>query len=78
MSMPFFAASFLSLFLEVLLIRWCGAEIRILAYLKNLTLLGCFLGLGLGYAASSRRRLGLGWSFAATAKPVRITRAHSA
>ncbi|MEZ0227464.1 MAG: hypothetical protein ACAI25_02490, partial [Planctomycetota bacterium] len=65
--MPFFAASFLSLFLEVLLIRWCGAEIRILAYLKNLTLLGCFLGLGLGYAASSRRRLGLGWSFAATA-----------
>ncbi len=65
--MPFFAASFLSLFLEVLLIRWCGAEIRILAYLRNLTLLGCFLGLGIGYAASSRRRLGLGWSFAATA-----------
>ncbi len=63
----FFAASFLSLFLEVLLIRWCGAEIRILAYLKNLTLLGCFLGLGLGYAASSRRKLGLGWSFGATA-----------
>jgi SAM-dependent methyltransferase len=63
----FLAASFLSLFLEVLLIRWCGAEIRILAYLRNLTLLGCFLGLGLGYAASSRRRLGLGWSFAATA-----------
>ena len=65
--MAFFAASFLSLFLEVLLIRWCGAEIRILAYLRNLTLLGCFLGLGLGYAVSSRRRLGLGWSFAATA-----------
>lgn len=65
--MAFFAASFLSLFLEVLLIRWCGAEIRILAYLKNLTLLGCFLGLGLGYAVSSRRRLGLGWSFGATA-----------
>jgi len=63
----FFAASFLSLFLEVLLIRWCGAEIRILAYLRNLTLLGCFLGLGLGYAACKRRRLGLGWSFAATA-----------
>lgn len=65
--MSFFFASFLSLFLEVLLIRWCGAEIRILAYLKNLTLLGCFLGLGLGYASSSRRRLGVGWSFAATA-----------
>lgn len=63
----FLAISFLSLFLEVLLIRWCGAEIRILAYLKNLTLVGCFLGLGLGYAASKRRRLGLGWSFGAVA-----------
>ncbi|MBI3723067.1 hypothetical protein HY251_03795, partial [bacterium] len=46
------------------LIRWCGAEIRILAYLKNLTLLACFLGLGLGYAASKRKRLGLGATFA--------------
>ena len=63
----FLSISFLSLFLEVLLIRWCGAEIRILAYLRNLTLLGCFLGLGLGYAASSRRRLGLGFTFATVA-----------
>ena len=63
----FLLISFLSLFLEILLIRWCGAEIRILAYLKNLTLLGCFLGLGLGYAASGRRRLGLGWTFGAVA-----------
>jgi spermidine synthase len=63
----FFFASFLSLFLEVLLIRWCGAEIRILAYLRNLTLLGCFLGLGLGYAASSRRRLPVSVTFLATA-----------
>jgi spermidine synthase len=61
----FLAASFLSLFLEILLIRWCGAEIRILAYVSNLTLLGCFLGLGLGYAACNRRRLGLGWTFGA-------------
>ncbi len=65
--LTFVAASFLSLFLEVLLIRWCGAEIRILAYLRNLTLLGCFLGLGLGYAASHRRKLPLSVSFAATA-----------
>ncbi len=63
----FLSISFLSLFLEVLLIRWCGAEIRILAYLRNLTLLGCFLGLGLGYAASSRRKLGLGFTFATVA-----------
>jgi SAM-dependent methyltransferase/energy-converting hydrogenase Eha subunit A len=61
----FLAASFLSLFLEVLLIRWCGAEIRILAYLKNLTLLGCFLGLGLGYALTKKRRLGVSASFLA-------------
>jgi hypothetical protein len=69
----FLAVSFLSLFLEVLLIRWCGSEVRILAYLKNLTLLACFLGLGLGYAASAREQLGLRWSFAATAVLVGLT-----
>jgi len=42
--------SFLSLFLELLLIRWIGVEIRIFAYFRNLTLISCFLGLGIGFS----------------------------
>ena len=52
-----FAVSFLSLFLELLLIRWIGAEIRIFAYFRNLTLISCFLGLGIGFNLK-RFRLG--------------------
>jgi spermidine synthase len=36
------------LFLELLLIRWIGTEIRIFAYLQNTVLVVCFLGLGMG------------------------------
>lgn len=53
-----FAISFLSLFLELLLIRWIGVEIRIFAYFRNLTLIACFLGLGIGFSLK-RFRLGL-------------------
>ena len=57
--LPFlFAVSFLSLFLELLLIRWIGTEIRIFAYFRNLTLISCFLGLGIGFSLK-RFRLGL-------------------
>ncbi len=49
-----FAISMASLFLEILIIRWISTEIRIFAYFKNLTLIACFLGLGYGYATSSR------------------------
>jgi spermidine synthase len=48
------AASVLGLFLEVALIRWHGTEFRACAYFKNITLLACFLGLGLGFARSRR------------------------
>src|SRR5262245_11355340 len=44
-----FLISALSLFLEMLLIRWIGTEVRIFAYLQNTILIACFLGLGLGY-----------------------------
>ncbi len=47
-------ASALGLFLEVALIRWHGTEFRACAYLKNITLLACFLGLGLGFARARR------------------------
>lgn len=40
--------SVLGLFLELLMIRWISSEIRIFAYFKNLVLVACFLGFGLG------------------------------
>lgn len=40
--------SALILFLEMLLIRWIGTEIRIFAYLQNGVLVAAFLGLGMG------------------------------
>ena len=41
-------ASLLSLFLEMLMIRWVAAEVSAFAYFKNVVLIGCFLGFGLG------------------------------
>jgi spermidine synthase len=43
-----FLVSVLGLFLELMLIRWVGTEIRIFAYLQNTVLVTCFLGLGMG------------------------------
>ncbi len=43
-----FVVSIAGLFLELLLIRWIGTEVRIFAYLQNTVLVVCFLGLGLG------------------------------
>jgi hypothetical protein len=45
-----FLASALTLFAELALIRWVATEVRIFAYVKNLALLLCFLGFGLGCA----------------------------
>jgi SAM-dependent methyltransferase len=36
------------LFLELFLVRWISTEIRIFAYVNNLVLLACFIGVGLG------------------------------
>ena len=53
-----FLASFLVLFLEVALIRWMPAYIRLLAYFSNFILLASFLGIGIGcLLAPARRRL---------------------
>ncbi|MCX5892776.1 MAG: hypothetical protein NTW80_07365, partial [Deltaproteobacteria bacterium] len=49
-----FLISVLGLFLEMLLIRWIGTEIRIFAYLQNTVLVVCFLGLGLGCFTSRK------------------------
>jgi hypothetical protein len=43
-----FLASFLVLFLEVALIRWMPAHVRLLSYFSNFILLASFLGIGVG------------------------------
>src|SRR5580693_9358706 len=48
-------ASFLTLFAEMALIRWISTEVRIFAYVKNLALLLCFLGFGVGCALARQR-----------------------
>lgn len=45
------------LFAELSIIRLHGAFIQLFAYFKNVSLLSCFLGLGIGYARSSRSLL---------------------
>lgn len=50
--------SLVSLFLELLLIRWIASEVRVFAYFKSLVLIACFLGFGLG-AYLTRRPLRL-------------------
>jgi predicted membrane-bound spermidine synthase len=65
-----FLASFLVLFLEVALIRWMPAYIRLLAYFSNFILLASFLGIGVGcLLAPARARLFL-WFPALTAAVV--------
>ncbi|MBA4393420.1 MAG: hypothetical protein C0407_07690, partial [Desulfobacca sp.] len=50
-----FSISFVMLFLEILLIRWISTEVRIFAYVGNLVLLACFLGIGVGCFFSKRK-----------------------
>ena len=54
--MTLFVSSFLVLFLEIALIRWMPAYIRLLAYFSNFILLATFLGAGLGCLLAARRR----------------------
>jgi len=56
-----FLSSFLVLFLEIALIRWMPAYVRLLAYFSNFILLATFLGGGLGCMLASRRRLLMTW-----------------
>ena len=49
----------LSLFLELAVIRWQATVFEFFAFYKNFGLLSCFVGLGLGYAMSSRDRVPL-------------------
>jgi hypothetical protein len=52
-------AAFLVLFVELVLIRWLGANVLYLAYFSNVVLLGSFLGVGAGFLWASRWRTSL-------------------
>jgi len=56
-----------ALYLEVMLIRWVGTEVRIFAYFQNLALIACFLGFGVGCYRSAQRPANLDGSLLATA-----------
>ena len=49
----------LSLFAELTVIRWQGTVWLFFAFYKNLGLLACFAGLGIGYSLSAHRRIPL-------------------
>ena len=53
-----FLASFLVLFLEIALIRWMPAYVRLLAYFSNFILLASFLGIGVGCLLAAHRAPG--------------------
>jgi len=50
-----FAVSFITLFLELMIIRWVPANIRLIAYYSNLMLISSFLGIGLGALLKGKR-----------------------
>ena len=60
-SFRIFLSSFLVLFLEVALIRWLPAQIRLLSYFSNFILLAAFLGIGVGALLAAMRRSLFAW-----------------
>lgn len=55
-----FLTSALGLYFELVMIRWHATSAHVFAIFKNVSLLSCFLGLGIGFAlARSRRALSL-------------------
>src|ERR1700722_979662 len=54
-----FASAALSLFLELALIRWQATVFPFFSFYKNLSLLSCFAGLGIGYSMGKRDRIPL-------------------
>ncbi len=54
--LPLALVSFLSVYLELVVIRWLASEVRIFAYFKNFPLLAAFLGFGIGCLVARRRR----------------------
>ena len=57
-----FASAAVSLYFELVMIRWQACLFALFAFYKNMGLLSCFAGLGLGYALSGRKRIPLVWA----------------
>lgn len=53
--MGLFVASFIALFLELVLIRYTGSQLRIFSFFKNVPLIAVYLGLGVGCALGGAR-----------------------
>jgi SAM-dependent methyltransferase len=53
------AASAAALYLEMVVVRWHATCFHAFAIFKNVSLLSCFLGLGIGFALSGRRKVSL-------------------
>ena len=51
----------LTLFLELVFIRWMPANMFALAYFSNTVLLAAFLGLGLGFLVAEKKRDFFAW-----------------
>ena len=56
-------AAGLSLFLELSIIRIHSSYLHFFSYLKNISLLSCFLGLGIGYALKKYKIYSINWIF---------------
>jgi spermine/spermidine synthase len=56
-----FCLSFVALFLELMVIRWEPAVVRLIAYYANLILISSFLGLGVGAIVGKTRKSLFGW-----------------
>jgi spermidine synthase len=53
---PLFLVSLACLYIEIVLIRWMGTEVRVFAYFQNLALIACFLGFGLGCYQPTKKK----------------------
>lgn len=53
------ALSFMQLFIQLMLIRWLGAQVVYMSYYSNFVLLASFLGFGLGFLWAGTRKLNL-------------------
>lgn len=54
-----FLAGLLTLYVEMVIVRWHASCFHAFAIFKNVSLLSCFLGLGIGFGRAERRRLAL-------------------
>src|SRR5262245_20359346 len=50
-----FLASLAALYLEMVMVRWHATCFHAFAIFKNVSLLSCFLGLGIGFSLHGRR-----------------------